>query len=153
LSGYGQQLLLDNSVWARALDRRLAGGRRETFEQALANGELWTCPPTLLEMRYSARDGEQFATLAKQLDALPHASLDAESAAGALTAQAELAQAELAKAKGISHRVKPVDLLIAPIASAHGPGVLHYDHDYDTIEQRSSLSYASVWAAPRGSIG
>jgi predicted nucleic acid-binding protein len=148
LSGYGQQLLLDNSVWARALDSRLAGGRRETFEQALANGELWTCPPTLLEMRYSARDGEQFATLARQLDALPHASLDAESAAGALSAQAELA-----KAKGISHRVKPVDLLIAAIASAHGLGVLHYDHDYDTIKQRSSLSYASVWVAPRGSIG
>jgi predicted nucleic acid-binding protein len=99
-------------------------------------------------MRYSARDGEHFATLAKQLDALSHASLDAESAASALTAQAELA-----KAKGISHRVKPVDLLIAAIASAHSLGVLHYDHDYDTIEQHTSLSFASVWAAPRGSVG
>jgi predicted nucleic acid-binding protein len=99
-------------------------------------------------MRYSARDGEHFATLAKQLDALSHASLDAESAASALTAQAELA-----KARGISHRVKPVDLLIAAIASARGLGVLHYDHDYDTIEQHTSLSYASVWAAPRGSMG
>jgi predicted nucleic acid-binding protein len=148
LSGYGQPLLLDNSVWARALDRRLTGERRETFERALAGGELWTCPPTLLEMRYSARDSEHFATLAKQLEALPHASLNAESAASALTAQAELA-----KAKGTSHRVKPVDLLIAAIASAHSLGVLHYDHDYDTIEQHTSLLFASVWAAPRGSVG
>lgn len=148
MNGYGQHLLLDNSVWARALDRRLTGRRREVFERALADGELWTCPPTLLEMRYSARDSEHFATLAKQLDALSHAPLDVESAAGALTAQAELA-----RAKGISHRVKPEDLLIAAIANAHGLGVLHYDHDYDTIEQHTSLSFASIWAAPRGSMG
>lgn len=148
MSGYGQPLLFDSSVWARALDRRLTGAQRETFEQALAAGELWTCPPTLLEMRYSARDSEHFATLAEQLDALPQVSLDAESATSALTAQAELAEA-----RGISHRVKPVDLLIAAIASAHGLGVLHYDHDYDTIEQHTSLAFASVWAAPRGDTG
>jgi predicted nucleic acid-binding protein len=148
LSGYQQPLVFDNSVWARALDGRLMGEQRETFEQALATGKLWTCPPTLLEMRYSAHDGKHFASLAKQLGALPHASLDAESAASALTAQTELA-----KATGISHRVKPVDLLIAAIASAHSLGVLHYDHDYDTIAQHTSLSFASVWAAPRGSMG
>jgi len=147
LSGYGQPLMFDNSVWARALDGRLAGSRREIFEQALAAGELWTCPPTLLEMRYSARDSAHFETLAKELDSLPHAPLNAESAAVAL-----VAQAELAKVKGISHRVKPVDLLIASTASTNGLGVLHYDHDYDTIEQHTSLSFASVWAAPRGSM-
>lgn len=147
MSGYDAPLLLDNSVWARALDGRLKGRPREIFEQALATGELWSCPPTLLEMRYSARDGEDFATLAKQLSALPHASLDADSAAGALTAQAELAAAP-----GISHRVKPVDLLIAASASAHNVGVLHYDHDYDTIARHTSLSFASVWVAPRGSM-
>lgn len=147
MNGYGQLLLFDNSVWALALDGRLVGDERETFEQALAAGELWTCPPTLLEMRYSARDGNDFATLAKQLGALPHVSLDAESAASALTAQAELA-----KATGISHRVKLADLLIAAIASTHSLGVLHYDHDYDTIERHTSLSFESVWVAPRGSI-
>jgi hypothetical protein len=30
--------------------------------------------------------------------------------------------------------------------------VLHYDRDYDTIAQHSSLSFPSVWVAPRGSI-
>jgi len=31
-------------------------------------------------------------------------------------------------------------------------GVLHYDHDYDLISERTDLSYESVWVAPRGSI-
>ncbi len=148
MSGYGSALLLDNSVWARLVDGRLTGPARETFEAALTAGELWTCPPTLLEMRYSARDSEGFALTAARLDALLHAPLDAEAAAAAVTAQAELAATA-----GISHRVKPVDLLIASIAAAHDLGVLHYDHDYDTIEQHTSLSFSSVWAAPRGSAG
>jgi predicted nucleic acid-binding protein len=148
LSGYGRELLFDNSVWERLLDGRLAGPARETFEAALLANELWTCPPTLLEMRYSARDGQAFASTAKRLDALPHALLTADAAATALTAQAELAATA-----GISHRVKPVDLLIASIATSAGLGVLHYDHDYDTILEHTSLSFASVWVAPGGAIG
>jgi hypothetical protein len=126
----------------------LAGRPRETFETALTVGELWTCPPALLEMRYSARDGGQFAAIADELDALEHAPLTAEAAASAL-----IAQAELAGTPGISHRVKPVDLLIAAIAAATDIGVLHYDHDYDTITEYTSLSFVSTWVAPRGSMG
>jgi predicted nucleic acid-binding protein len=148
LSGYGRPLLLDNSVWARSLDKRLTGVARSTFEQALADGELWTCPPTFLEMLYSARDGQDFGLIADELGALPHASLSDEAGAAAIAAQARLAAAP-----GISHRVKPVDLLIASIADVHGLGVLHYDHDYDTIAQHTALSFDSVWVAPRGSIG
>ena len=148
MTGYGRALLLDNSVWARLLDGRLTGPSRKTFDAALAAGELWTCPPSLLEMRYSAREDDGFALTAKRLDALPHAPLNAEAAAAAVTAQAKLAAVP-----GISHRVKPVDLLIASIAATQNLGVLHYDHDYDTIEQHTSLSFSSVWVAPRGSIG
>jgi hypothetical protein len=148
LTGYGERLLLDNSAWARLLDGRLAGRARKTFETALTAGELWTCPPSLLEMRYSAREGDAFALVAKRLDALRHAPLNAEAAATAVTAQAELAAVP-----GVSHRVKPVDLLIAGIAATQNLGVLHYDHDYDTIEQHTSLSFSSVWVARRGSIG
>jgi predicted nucleic acid-binding protein len=147
LSGYGQALLIDHSVWARATDGRLTGRPRETFDAALADGELWTCPPALLEMRYSARDGDQFADIAHELDALEHAPLTIEAAASAVAAQAELAATP-----GISHRVKPVDLLIAAISADAHVGVLHYDHDYDTIAQNTSLSFASVWVAPRGSM-
>ncbi len=147
LSGYGQPLLLDNSAWARALDRRFTGPHRERFDNALAAGELWTCPPTLLGMRYSARDEQGFQSLAKRLDALVHAPLTAGAATRALSAQTELAAA-----KGISHRVKPVDLLIAAVAASAGVGVLHYDRDYDTIATHTELAFTGVWVAPRGSI-
>jgi predicted nucleic acid-binding protein len=148
LTGYRRSLIFDNSVWARLLDGRLSGPARSAFEDALVANELWTCPPTLLELRYSALDSDGFATTAKRLDALPHAPLTADAAATALTAQAELAATP-----GISHRVKPVDLLIAAIASTEDLGVLHYDHDYDTIVEHTSLSFPSVWVAPRGDLG
>jgi predicted nucleic acid-binding protein len=70
-----------------------------------------------------------------------------QAAAAAVTAQAELAAVP-----GISHRVKPVDLLIAATAAEHDLGVLHHD-DYDTIAQHTSLAFSSVWVAPHGSIG
>jgi predicted nucleic acid-binding protein len=148
LTGYGRPLIFDNSVWARLLDGRLTGPARETFEEALVANELWTCPPTLLEMRYSARDSDSFAITAKRLAALPHAPLTADAAATAV-----IAQFELAATPGISHRVKPVDLLIASIAATEDLGVLHYAHDYDTIVEHTALSFPSVWVAPRGDIG
>jgi predicted nucleic acid-binding protein len=147
LTGYDGPLIFDNSVWARLLDGRLAGPARETFETALVVSELWTCPPALLEMRYSARDSDGFALTAKRLDALPHAPLTAEAAATALTAQAELAAKP-----GVSHRVKPINLLIASIATIEDLGVLHYDQDYDIIAEHTSLSFSSVWVAPRGEL-
>ena len=148
MSGYGRTLLLDNSVWARLLDGRLSGPERKTLEAALTAGELWTSPPTLLEMRYSAREGRAFELTAKRLDALRHAPFSSEAAAAAVTAQSKLAAVP-----GISHRVKPVDLLIAAIAATERLGVLHYDHDYDTIAQHTDLRFDSVWVAPRGTIG
>jgi predicted nucleic acid-binding protein len=148
LTAYDRALLLDNSAWARLLDGRLAGPHRETFEAALAAGQLWTCPPTLLEIRYSARDERGFALTAGRLDALPHAPLTAAAAGRSLTAQAELAAAP-----GVSHRVKPIDLLIASVAAVERLGVLHYNRDYDTLAQHTSLSFPSVWVAPRGSLG
>ena len=83
-----------------------------------------------------------------RLDALPCVPLTAETSDAAVAAQAELAAAS-----GISHRVKPVDLLIASTAAAAGVGVLHHDRDYDTIAEYTSLVFPSVWVAPRGSIG
>jgi predicted nucleic acid-binding protein len=147
LTSYRQALLLDNSAWARAMDERLTGAPRKRFDVALAAGELWTCPPTLLEMLYSARDASQYTAITGELSALMNAPLTAEAAAQAITAQAELAATP-----GVSHRVKPVDLLIAAVAASAELGVLHYDRDYDAIAQHTSLSFPSVWVAPRGSI-
>jgi predicted nucleic acid-binding protein len=139
-------LLLDASAWARAVDGRLTGEARTAFDDALGGGDLWTCPLSLLEMRYSATD--DFAAVAAELDALDHAPLGADASAMAVRAQAELACTP-----GISHRVKPVDLLIAAVAADSDAGVLHYDHDYDLIAEHTSLDFDSVWVAERGSIG
>lgn len=147
LRPYGGAVVLDNSAWARALDGRVTGQRRKHFDQALASGELWTCPPALLEMRFSARDEEGFRGSSRELSALPYAPLTEEASHAAVQAQEELAAAP-----GVSHRVKPVDLLIAAVAASEGLGVLHYDGDYDTIAKHTSLRFASVWVAPKGSI-
>ena len=144
---YGGAVLLDNSAWARTLDGRVTGQRRKHFDQALASGELWSCPPALLEMRFSARDRDGFLGSGRELAALPYAPLTSAAADAAVQAQEELAVAPR-----VSHRVKPVDLLIAAVASSEGLGVLHYDGDYDTISEHTSLRFTSVWVAPRGSI-
>ena len=144
---YGGAVLLDNSAWARTLDGRVTGQRRKHFDQALASGELWSRPPALLEMRFSARDRDGFLGSGRELAALPHTPLTSAAADAAVHAQEELAVAPR-----VSHRVKPVDLLIAAVAASEGLGLLHYDGDYDTIAEHTSLRFASVWVAPRGSI-
>jgi predicted nucleic acid-binding protein len=140
--------LLDMSVWARMRDGRLVGRDAERILSRLERGELASTEPLLLEMRYSARDGGEFALLAEELGALPLLELDHAAVEGALAAQAQLAAN-----RRISHRVKPVDLLVAAVADRHGAGVLHYDSDYDLIAKHTDLRFDSVWAAKRGSAG
>lgn len=140
-------VLLDNSVWARAADGRLPQDAQRRLNASIAEGRVWTCPASLLEIRYSARASEDFATIARELSALPAAPLAARAAEAAV-----VAQAELAAKPGVSHRVPLVDLLVAAIASTEGLGILHYDADYDVIVEHTSLRFASLWAAPRGSI-
>jgi len=139
--------LLDTSVWARLRDGRLAGRAAEHLYDRLENGELALTEPLMLEMRYSARDGSDFALLAEELDALPLLALDSHAIKRALQAQAQLATVP-----GVSHRVKPIDLLVAGVAERHDVAVLHYDADYDLLAKRTDLTFESVWAATRGSV-
>jgi len=53
---------------------------------------------------------------------------------------------------GVSHRVKPIDLLVAGVAERHDVAVLHYDADYDLLAEQTDLAFESVWAATRGSV-
>jgi predicted nucleic acid-binding protein len=140
--------LLDTSVWARMRDGRLVGRAAELILGRLERGELASTEPLLLEMRYSAGDGGEFALLAEELAALPLLELDHAAIDGALQAQGKLAAN-----RRISHRVKPVDLLVAAVADRHGAAVLHYDNDYDLIAKHTDLRFDSVWAAKRGSAG
>lgn len=147
MTAYGRPVLLDMSAWARVLLGRVADEDRRAFEDAVRTDEVLTCEPFLLEALYSARDGSDYGRLAERLGALPRVS------SGPATLRLALeAQAELARRAEVSHRVKPVDLLVAAIAHEHSLGVLHYDHDYDTIAEHSGLRVHSVWIAFRGSM-
>jgi predicted nucleic acid-binding protein len=136
-------LLLDNSAWARLGVPALTDERAEQIADALEAGEIATCLPFLLEAGYSARNALEHAELLAELRALPHFSIDDAVEQRALDAQLQLARTG-------HHRLPPVDLLIATLADRHELGVLHYDHDYDLIAEKTDLSFESVWlAAPR----
>jgi predicted nucleic acid-binding protein len=140
--------LLDTSAWARVLDGRIDGPAAKRIAARIERGELATTEPLMLEMRYSARDAEDFARLAEELDALPLLAFDRSAVKRAVDAQAQLAEC-----RSVSHRVKPVDLLVAGVADRHQAAILHYDNDYDLIAEHTDLSFESVWAAERGSAG
>jgi predicted nucleic acid-binding protein len=140
--------LLDTSVWARLRDGRLLGSAAEDVFTRLERGELALTEPLILEMRYSARDGADFALLAEELGAFPLLALDKTAVSRALDAQSQLAGA-----RGVSHRVKPVDLLVAAVAERNSTAVVHYDSDYDVLAEHTDLDFESVWVAERGSAG
>jgi predicted nucleic acid-binding protein len=145
--GYGARVLLDNSAWACVGLGGLRGADRERFERAVRIDELVVCPPFALEALHSARGPEDFKQLAAELGGFRHVPADRRT--WQIAAEA---QAALAADPAVSHRVKPIDLLIAAVADQHALGVLHYDHDYDTISEKTPLTFRSVWIAPRGSI-
>ena len=141
-------ILLDTSVWARLRDGRLSGAASEALYIRIERGELALTEPLLLEMRYSARDATDFELLAEELDAMPLLPLEGTAVRRALGAQAQLAALP-----DVSHRVKPIDLLVAAVAEHHGSAVLHYDADYQLLAERTDLAFDGVWAAERGSLG
>lgn len=155
MAGYGRPLILDWSAYTRVLvaidkglgNRRLTASQLQRFEDAVLSGELHVCPPFRLEARFSARSASDFATLDETLAGFEQAQADQQTFGLALSTQQDLAGA-----KGVSHRVKPVDLLVAALAHQHGLGVLHYDNDFDTLARKTSLTFASTWITPRGTI-
>jgi hypothetical protein len=77
LTGWHYTALPSSRPWRSFVTRERAcgvldGSRRLLDAEALVGNELWTCPLTLLEMRYRALDSSDgFAITAKRLDALP----------------------------------------------------------------------------------
>lgn len=138
-------LLLDNSAWARLGDPRLSDERAVEIADALEAGEIGACLPFLLEAGYSARNAREHDPLLAELRALPQHGIDDIVEQRALDAQAQLARAG-------HHRLPPVDLLIGALADRNGLGILHYDHDYDLIAEKTDLMFDSIWLAPRGSL-
>jgi predicted nucleic acid-binding protein len=150
MAGYDKPLLMDWSAfgrWARAATLGTGNGRLsqadfERFTEAVAQDDLYVCPPFRLEVLYSAITAKDRAETAAALDSFPEAEAGEDTFALALDAQRALADA-----KSVSHRVKPIDLLLAAIAHRNGLGILHYDKDYDTLAKHSGLTIESVWIA------
>jgi predicted nucleic acid-binding protein len=136
-------LLIDNSAWARLSSARLDPIRAETVASWMADLQLATCLPFLLEAGYSARSGSERAAMMADLAALPRVEIDAEIEAVALDAQRELADVG-------HHRLPPADVVIAACAHTAGIGVLHYDGDYDLLVKHTRLHFESEWLADPG---
>ena len=141
----GGTLLLDNSAWARLADPALPQERITEIADAIESGQIAACLPFLLEAGYSARDARDHDDVLDELLALPQFEIDARVERRAVEAQRQLARVG-------HHRMPPVDLLVAAIADRHGLGVLHYDHDYDLLAEKTDLEFESVWLAPRGAL-
>ena len=137
--------LLDNSAWVRLGDPGLPAERAGEIADELAAGRVAVCLPFLLEAGYSARDAREHDRLLTELLSLPLYSIDAGVEQRAVDAQRRLARVG-------HHRLPPVDLLIAALADRHRLAVLHYDHDYDLVAEKTDLAFDSVWLAPRGSL-
>jgi predicted nucleic acid-binding protein len=138
-------LLLDNSAWARLASGRLEEERAIAVAEWMDDLQLATCLPFLLEAGYSARSGRERAIMMADLAWLPRVEIDREVERLAMEAQRELAEIG-------HHRLAPSDVIIAACAHAAGMGVLHYDGDYDVLENHTSLEFESQWLAPPGAL-
>jgi predicted nucleic acid-binding protein len=139
------ELLIDNSAFVRLASPALEERRSHEIADALEQRLVGVCLPFLLEAGYSARSATDHGELLRELMALPMLHIDTEVERRAVDAQHQLARAG-------HHRLPPVDLIISALADRHGVGVLHYDHDFDTLAARTDLRFASVWLARRGSL-
>jgi predicted nucleic acid-binding protein len=138
-------LLLDNSAWVRLGDAAVPDERAAELAAALEAGGVAACLPFLLEAGYSARSARDHDGLMDELLALPYFHIDVDVERRALDAQRQLARAG-------HHRLPPVDLLVAALADRYDLAVLHYDHDYDVIAEKTGLDFDSEWLVPRGTI-
>jgi hypothetical protein len=138
-------LLLDNSAWARLASDRLDKNRADTVAGWMAELQLATCLPFLLEAGYSARSGTERAAMMSDLARLARVQIDRDVEQVAMQAQRELAEIG-------HHRLAPADVVIAACAHTAGIGVLHYDGDYDLLAEHTSLAFDSEWLAAPGAL-
>jgi predicted nucleic acid-binding protein len=137
--------IVDTSAFTRLEGGGLDKHRRAEIEASIEDDRVSICLPVLLELGFSAQNAAGHDSLVEDLLGLPWAGIDDAVEAGAIEAQRRLAR------QG-HHRLPPIDLLIASVADRHGLGVLHYDHDFDVIRQRTDFHFESIWLAEPGSL-
>lgn len=143
VSAPASPVLVDTSVWTRIASRPEVA---VAITAKLAAGQaLCTCPLVDLELLHSARgpaEYDEWATTRAQ--AYPSLPLTPAVGERALQVQRQLAH------RGLHRAAKLPDLLIAAIAETAGATVLHYDSDYDHINEVTGQP--TEWIVPRSSI-
>ncbi len=137
--------MIDNSAWARLDQPSLPQERAEEISGWLEQGRVGVCLPFLLEAGYSARGAGDHAEVLDELLSLPLMLIDRDVERRALDTQRQLACVG-------HHRLPPVDLIIAAIADVYRLGILHYDGDYDRIQEKTDLTFDSIWLVARGDL-
>ena len=102
------------------------------------------CGPVVLEMLYSARNGEDYRVLRETLDGLEQLRVDEGTFARAVEVQAVLAE------RGRLREVGVADLLIAAAAELSRVTLLHYDADFETVAEITEQRVE--WVVRRGSV-
>ena len=104
---------------------------------------LGRCTMSDLELGFSARNAEEWDTIASAVSALATVEVESADFRRALTVQRSLA------ATGLKGRRVP-DLIIAAVAERLGVQALHYDEDFEFIAAVTGQPHA--WVVPRGSV-
>jgi predicted nucleic acid-binding protein len=137
----GELFIADKSVWDRASLPQVW----PLWEQALRADQIATCAIGRLELLYSARGAEEFASWEADLAALRDIPITRSELAAAVCAMRDLV--ELGERR---HRVPLPDVILAATAAGAGVGVLHYDRHFDRLAE--VLSFRSQWVLPRGTL-
>ena len=133
--------LADKSALAR-LDREPVARRLGPMIEA---GLVGTCGIIELEVRYSARDHDEYEAVSRDR-ALGYEwfPMPDEVWDRALEVQHVLS------ARGQLRTIRFPDLLIAATAERHELTVIHYDRDYDAISEVTGQP--TEWVVPAGSV-
>jgi predicted nucleic acid-binding protein len=134
-------LLADTSAWHRSRNPEVAA----KWARLLDEDRIATTTVVRLEVLYSARSGDDYEAVSRELDALHQLRCEAAHLARALEVQHLLA-----RSAPLHHRVAIPDLIIAAVAELEGATVWHYDHDYERIA--TVTGQRVEWVAPAGSL-
>ena len=120
-------ILVDTSVWIEVLADRF-GGKKATFEAALAGDEVVLTRFNQLELLQGARDEREWSQLSEYLQEQDYLDITPESWAGAARIYFDLRR--LGRTV-----VSPIDCCIAQIAIESDVMLLHRDRDFETIAE------------------
>lgn len=133
--------LVDKSALARWSHVAVA----EVLGELLDLGLLFSCDVLDMEVLYSARSAKEY----RLVQADRRLAYQYVTTTIAAQQQARSWQQSLS-ARGLHRGPGVVDLLLAATAEEHDLVMLHYDADFELIEEVSSLT--TRWVVPRGTL-